>query len=304
MSWSLRPEEPTDAAALEHLHTAAFRRAAEAQTLALHRAHDPTYDRQLSLLAVAEGTCLGHVLLTRATIRLGGEDVPACLLGPIAVTPAWQGRGVGAALLEGAHAAARAAGAALVFLTGHPGYYPRFGYAPLFGFAQALLTPDQLPPPRRALRCRPIREEDGPWLAQQHRREWAAIDFAWMRTPDRGAWAIPGAEAVLWETEAGVRAAYTYVSGGRDPRTLVVAEDPALARDALLTLRPRRLEHHPEGWLARTVLADLGLQATVRLEHPCMALPLRPGVLDPVRQRLDAGRLPGSTILPIAFSVC
>jgi putative acetyltransferase len=48
----------------------------------------------------------------------------------MAVLPAWQGRGVGSALVEAGLAACRETDAALVVVLGHPAFYPRFGFAP------------------------------------------------------------------------------------------------------------------------------------------------------------------------------
>lgn len=66
-------------------------------------------------------------------------DLPALLLGPIAVRPDRHGRGYGAALMNHALDAARDLGHAIVLLVGDADYYARFGFgrAP----AQALSLP-------------------------------------------------------------------------------------------------------------------------------------------------------------------
>jgi predicted N-acetyltransferase YhbS len=53
---------------------------------------------------------------------------PALLLGPLAIDPARQGRGVGRALVFHSLETAAAAGHRLVFLVGDPDYYQRFGF--------------------------------------------------------------------------------------------------------------------------------------------------------------------------------
>jgi len=59
-------------------------------------------------------------------IRLG--RLPALLLGPLAIEPLRQGRGIGRALVFHSLETATAAGHRLVFLVGDPAYYARFGF--------------------------------------------------------------------------------------------------------------------------------------------------------------------------------
>jgi putative acetyltransferase len=62
-------------------------------------------------------------------------------LGPISVLPAWQGRGVGAALMRAALEALREMGAAGCVVLGEPAYYGRFGFK-----AEAGLVLPEIPP--------------------------------------------------------------------------------------------------------------------------------------------------------------
>lgn len=57
----------------------------------------------------------------------GGAPVPLILVGPVAVTPQRQGRGLGRALMGRLIGAA--AGADPLVLIGDPGYYGRFGFS-------------------------------------------------------------------------------------------------------------------------------------------------------------------------------
>jgi len=61
-------------------------------------------------------------------MRLGGETV--LLLGPLAVAPEWENRGIGRALVAASLAAAAAEGWRHVFLVGDFDYYSRFGFSP------------------------------------------------------------------------------------------------------------------------------------------------------------------------------
>jgi putative acetyltransferase len=80
----------------------------------------------LSLVAIdPAGTApIGHVVCTRAHVG----DLPVLGLGPLAVRPDQQGRGVGSALMQAVLGAADALSEPLVALLGAPGYYRRFGF--------------------------------------------------------------------------------------------------------------------------------------------------------------------------------
>jgi putative acetyltransferase len=78
-------------------------------------------------MAVVEGEVVGHVCCSRG--RLDGS-VPALGLGPLAVVPGSQRRGVGQALMHAVLGAAMALDEPLVCLLGDPGYYRRFGFVP------------------------------------------------------------------------------------------------------------------------------------------------------------------------------
>src|SRR5215831_15428822 len=76
----------------------------------------------LALSAVARGQLVGTVRLWH--VSAGG--IPALILGPLAVAPSYRNRGVGAALLDHALAAAKARGHHAVLLLGDAPYYSRF----------------------------------------------------------------------------------------------------------------------------------------------------------------------------------
>ncbi|MBE3009674.1 N-acetyltransferase [Microbispora sp. NEAU-D428] len=86
---------------------------------------DPGWLPELSLVAPApDGGIAGHVVCTRAHVGA----VPVLGLGPLAVHPSYQRRGVGSALVHAVLGAAEALGEPLVALLGSPAYYARFGF--------------------------------------------------------------------------------------------------------------------------------------------------------------------------------
>ncbi len=61
-------------------------------------------------------------------LRIGAAGTPALLLGPIAIHPLRQNRGIGMALMRETLARARTAGHGLVILVGDAPYYARVGF--------------------------------------------------------------------------------------------------------------------------------------------------------------------------------
>jgi predicted N-acetyltransferase YhbS len=123
LSLVIRPESPADADAVERLHERAFGPGRFARTAYRIREGAP-HRLDLSFTALVGSLLVGSVRLTPVT----AGDVPALMLGPLTVDPAFENRGIGRALIERALDAARAAGQGLVLLVGDEPYYSRFGF--------------------------------------------------------------------------------------------------------------------------------------------------------------------------------
>jgi putative acetyltransferase len=68
-------------------------------------------------------------------VKIDGRSEPLGVgLGPVAVLPAAQRRGLGAQLIRTGLERCRMLGYAYVVVLGHPEYYPRFGFEPANGF--------------------------------------------------------------------------------------------------------------------------------------------------------------------------
>ncbi len=81
---------------------------------------------ELSLVAVEDDIIVGHIMFTE--VRIGGSAELA--LAPLSVLPAYQKRGIGSALMQAGHDAARKLGYGYSIVLGDPGYYRRAGYVP------------------------------------------------------------------------------------------------------------------------------------------------------------------------------
>jgi predicted N-acetyltransferase YhbS len=140
-----RGGDAADVAAVRAVCIAAFPSDAEARLLdALRAAGD--CDPARSLVAELDGTVIGQCLLTAMILERpdGTRDADRVVaLGPVAVVPDWQGRGIGGMLVRAALEQAEREGAAAAVLLGHPTYYARFGFLP--ARAQGLLPPAPWP---------------------------------------------------------------------------------------------------------------------------------------------------------------
>lgn len=201
---NLRPETPADYPAVNTVHIRAFGgRLAEALIVALHRER-ARYDAALSVVAELDGKIVGHALFSPQMIRLMDVDVLAVNLAPIGIDPAYQKRGVGAALMREGHRIAQQKGYALCFLLGHTDYYPRFGYRTgAYGVysveVDGPFTEDD------ALESRMPQESDIPDLLALWRYEQDQVDFA----------VVPGESLLDWISPNPLIKELVYTRDGR-----------------------------------------------------------------------------------------
>ena len=125
----VRPEAPAEVDAVRALAVDAFGDPVLGRLLDSLRASDAWIDG-LSLVASCDDEVVGQVLLTGALLDAPERLVDVLVLSPLAVAPAYQGRGIGSMLVRAALVEAARRPEPLVFLEGSPAYYPRFGFAP------------------------------------------------------------------------------------------------------------------------------------------------------------------------------
>lgn len=128
---SIRAETPDDAAAIDEIVSAAFiaefGTTDEAELIRTMRERGELV-ADLTLVAELDGRIVGHIAFSEVT--LDGLPSRGLGLGPVAVAPDVQTRGVGSLLISTALERAERSGWQFVVLLGHPTYYPRFGFAP------------------------------------------------------------------------------------------------------------------------------------------------------------------------------
>ena len=129
----VRPEGPRDSEAIRRVNIAAF----AGHPLSRQTEHLIVEELRaagaldVSLVAELDGSVVGHIAFSRA--QIGDEASGWYLLGPAAVLPDHQARGIGRKLVETGLGAVRARGAGGCVLVGDPAFYARFGFAQIRG---------------------------------------------------------------------------------------------------------------------------------------------------------------------------
>ena len=124
----IEPERPEDASAIRLLTRAAFKGApysqqTEAQIVDALRAAGAL---TISLVAIVEGEVVGHAGFSPVSIDGVKGDWHG--LGPVSVSPARQGRGIGQAMIRDGLERLRSINADGCVVLGSPAYYGRFGF--------------------------------------------------------------------------------------------------------------------------------------------------------------------------------
>jgi putative acetyltransferase len=157
----IRRAEPADTPDIEALYAAAF---PQEDLLPLLRDLS-ALDGVLSLVALHGAAITGHVAFTPC--GLDGAAERLALLGPLAVAPSLQRRGIGRALVGDGLARLGAAGIRRVLVLGDPAYYGRLGFGP-----EASVAP---PYP----------------LPEAWRGAWQSLDLGAGGTPPSGTLTVP-----------------------------------------------------------------------------------------------------------------
>ena len=129
----IRLEQPSDVDAIRELVRQAFTghpisRGAEPSIIDALRADGAL---EVSMVAEVEGAPVAHIAYSAAAI--GDAGAGWFLVGPVAVRPDLQGRGIGRGLIEASLEIVRSRGALGCVLVGDPAFYRRFGFSRVAG---------------------------------------------------------------------------------------------------------------------------------------------------------------------------
>jgi len=129
MNVTIREARPAELGRVLEINRLAFGSDIEAG-LVRDLMEDPSAQPVLSLVAVQDNHAIGHILFS--AVKLTGETStpPMSILAPLSVVPEKQSQGIGGALIRAGLEHLSQTETALVFVLGHPGYYPRLGFQP------------------------------------------------------------------------------------------------------------------------------------------------------------------------------
>jgi predicted N-acetyltransferase YhbS len=128
----IRSSIDSDRAAIRVIHMSAFGKAQGQEIIELVNGllGDETAKPLLSLVAEINEKIVGHILFTRAILKPEYQDISVRILAPLAVSRELQGEGIGGSLIMEGLKQLSDSGVDLVFVLGHPGYYPKYGFRP------------------------------------------------------------------------------------------------------------------------------------------------------------------------------
>lgn len=122
----IRPETVKDYTAVHILNESAFETSAEANLVDVLRREAQPF---ISLVAEESGKIVGQIMFTPVSLQ-DHHDRKIMGLGPMAVLPEFQGKGIGSSLVRAGLMKCKEIGYAAVVVLGHPWFYPRFGFMP------------------------------------------------------------------------------------------------------------------------------------------------------------------------------
>ncbi len=123
MLTEIREERPEDVAAIREVNRRAFNQDQEGNIVDALRSNGAA---RLSLVATVDDRVVGHIMYSPITV----SEVTGAALGPMAVLPEYQRRGIGSDLIHSGIDALRKKGFPFIIVLGHADYYPRFGFKP------------------------------------------------------------------------------------------------------------------------------------------------------------------------------
>ncbi len=124
---TIRAETYVDITAIRLVNNKAFGQKNEAELIDRLRNRGVL---TISLVAIMNRQVVGHIAFSPVTVESQSSNWEAIGLGPMAVMPEYQHKGIGSQLIQAGLDECRHLNHQIVVLVGHPDYYPRFGFIP------------------------------------------------------------------------------------------------------------------------------------------------------------------------------
>lgn len=121
----IRPEREEDYLDIKSLNDLAFKGPVEGEIVDKIRSASADI---LSLVAIDKNRLIGHIFFSPVTTYSGEDEIKGMGLGPMAVLPEHQNKGVGSALVREGLKILQNEDYPFVIVLGHKDYYPRFGF--------------------------------------------------------------------------------------------------------------------------------------------------------------------------------
>jgi putative acetyltransferase len=125
----IRKERPGDIHGIRQINLKAFETETEANLVDTLRRSGIPY---ISLVSEDEedNELKGHIFFTPVELEGDRSGLQIMGLGPMAVDPKFQNKGIGSLLVKAGIERCRSSGYDVIVVLGHPNYYPRFGFEP------------------------------------------------------------------------------------------------------------------------------------------------------------------------------
>jgi len=129
----IRPEDEKDFKNVEYMIREAFwdlyKPGCDEHLIAYNMRKSPDFVKELDYVACDGDVIAGNIIYSRAkVINDENDEFEVLCMGPLAVLPSYQKKGIGSLLMNCSIEKARQLGYKAIFLFGNPEYYKRFGF--------------------------------------------------------------------------------------------------------------------------------------------------------------------------------
>jgi putative acetyltransferase len=140
---AIRRETQKDITAIHNVNAQAFGQKVEADLVDALRVSGAL---TLSLVALVDKEIVGHMAFSPVMVESSNDSFDALGLGPMAVLPGYQKKGIGSSLVEKGLRVCQKEGHEIIFVLGYPEFYSRFGFLPshIYGIKCEYDVPDDV----------------------------------------------------------------------------------------------------------------------------------------------------------------